>query len=62
MTSNQSSAGYINAYYDGLKEGVWRFAHMKDGVYYVGTTGKTLREAQAEIEADRKRDLAESEL
>jgi len=54
--------GYINAYYDGLREGVWRFAYMKDGVYYVGTTGKTLKEAQAEIEADRKRDLSEAEL
>ena len=40
------------AYYEGLKEGIWRFAWMKDGVYYVGTTGKTLKEALAEVDAE----------
>jgi len=62
VTNNETPMGYINAYYDGLREGVWRFAYLKDGVYYVGTTGKTLKEAQAEIEADRKRDLSEAQL
>ena len=52
----------INAYYDGVHEGVWRFAYMRDGVYYVGTTGKTLKEAEAEIETERQRDLAEAAL
>jgi hypothetical protein len=40
------------AYYKGLKEGVWRFAWMKDGVYYVGTTGKTLKEALMDIDKE----------
>ena len=43
----------INAYYDGLKEGVYLYAYMKDGVYYVGTTGKTLKSAYADIEEER---------
>lgn len=61
MTEHNSKAA-VNAYYDGVIDGVFRFAHMAEGVFYVGTTGKTLREAKAEIEADRKRDLAEIEL
>jgi hypothetical protein len=40
------------AYYAGLKEGISMFAHWKDGVQYVGTTGKTLKDALAEIQAD----------
>lgn len=40
------------AYYSGLREGVSRFAHWKDGVQYVGTTGKTLKAALAEIQAE----------
>ena len=41
-------------YYEGLREGVWRFAWMKDGVYYVGTTGKTLKQALKEIDLEEK--------
>lgn len=43
------------AYYSGLREGVNRFAHWNDGVQYVGTTGKTLNAALAEIQADEDR-------
>ena len=43
------------AYYEGLREGVWRFAWMKDGVYYVGTTGKTLKQALADIETEENK-------
>jgi hypothetical protein len=39
----------IRAYYEGLSVGIWRYAWMKDGVYYVGTTGKTLKEANSEL-------------
>lgn len=35
---------------EGLKEGIWRYAWWKDGVQYVGTTGKTYADAIAEIE------------
>jgi hypothetical protein len=38
------------AYYVGLREGVSMFAHWKNGVQYVGTTGKTLKQALAEIQ------------
>jgi hypothetical protein len=46
-----------NCYYDGMEAGVERFAHWRDGVQYVGTTGKTLKEAYADIEAERQRVL-----
>ncbi len=51
----------INAYYDGLREGVYMYAYMKDGTYYVGTTGKTLKQAYAEIEEERNLALSRSE-
>lgn len=44
----------FNCYYDGLEAGVERFAWWKDGVQYVGTTGKTLEQAYKEIEEDRQ--------
>ena len=34
----------------GKKEGIWLYAWWKDGVQYVGTTGKTLAEALKEID------------
>jgi hypothetical protein len=43
------------AYYQGLKEGIWRFAWMKDGVYYVGTTGRTLKEALADVDREAEK-------
>lgn len=33
------------AYWEGLAEGFWLYAHWKDGVQYVGTMGKTLKQA-----------------
>ena len=45
----------FTCYYDGLEAGVERFAWWKDGVQYVGTTGKTLNEAYADIERERQR-------
>ena len=38
------------AYIKGMKYGVRRFAWWKDGVQYVGTTGRTLQEALADID------------
>lgn len=38
------------AYKRGFLNGIEAYAWMKDGVYYVGSTGKTLREAQDEVE------------
>jgi len=33
------------AYYEGVREGVQMYAHWKDGEQFVGTTGRTLKEA-----------------
>ena len=33
----------------GQKYGIWLFAWWKDGVQYVGTSGKSLREAYKEL-------------
>jgi hypothetical protein len=41
------------AYYDGLCDGVYTYAYMRDGVFYVGTTGRTLDTALAEINSER---------
>ena len=48
----------VREYYNGLADGVSRFAHWKDGVQYVGTCGKTLKQALEEIKVERKRELA----
>lgn len=47
----------INLYFDGLAEGIERFAHWKNGVQYVGTCGKTLKQAKEEIQYERKNAL-----
>jgi hypothetical protein len=40
------------AYYQGLRDGVIRYAHWRDGTQHVGTTGLTLSDALAEIAAE----------
>ncbi len=47
----------LKYYYDGVKEGIRRYAWMRDGVYYVGTTGRTMREALAQVEEEHARDV-----
>ncbi len=47
----------IHTYYDGVKEGIWKYAYWKDGEQYVGTTGKTLRDALAEVDEEKKKML-----
>lgn len=37
------------AYYEGLRDGIHKYAHWRDGVQYVGTTGRTLQEALDEV-------------
>jgi hypothetical protein len=48
----------IQTYYSGVAEGICKYAHWKDGVQYVGTTGKTLKEALEDLKAERKYQLA----
>jgi hypothetical protein len=47
-----------NAYYQGLREGIELYAHWKDGVQYVGTTGKTLKQALAVVHQEQQDTLA----
>lgn len=46
------------AYYQGVREGLEMYAHWRDGVQYVGTTGKTLKEALAKIHMEQSETLA----
>ena len=45
------------AYYNGIREGIEQYAHWKDGVQYVGTCGKTLKDAIKLINAEEERAL-----
>ena len=44
------------AYYNGVRDGLEQYAHWRDGVQYVGTTGRTLKEALERVS------LAEADL
>jgi hypothetical protein len=45
------------AYYQGRREGVSLYAHWRDGVQYVGTTGRTLKEALEYIDQDEAKTM-----
>jgi hypothetical protein len=49
----------LKTYYAGVKDGVTMYAHWKDGVQYVGTTGKTLKKALEDITAEEKQKIDE---
>lgn len=36
-------------YVIGFFEGMWLYAYMKEGVYYVGSTGKTFKQAKIDF-------------
>jgi hypothetical protein len=42
------------AYYQGIREGLERYAHWSNGTQYVGTTGRTLREAIQAIDQEEQ--------
>jgi len=46
------------AYYQGLREGVERFAWWRDGTQYVGTTGAKLKAVLEDINTFEADDLA----
>jgi len=50
-------AGEINEYCNGMIDGVCLYAWWKDGEQFVGTCGKTLKQAIAQIEVERKKAL-----
>ena len=45
------------AYHKGLREGIEQYAHWRDGVQYVGTSGRTLKEAIADIDQEEQKTL-----
>lgn len=49
------------AYHDGLREGVSQYAYWRDGTQYVGTTGRTLKQALADIDQEEADVLARYE-
>ena len=46
-------------YYEGLREGVRRWAWWKNGVQYVGSTGTTLSEALRQVNEEEMKLLLE---
>jgi hypothetical protein len=47
----------VNNYFDGVIEGMARFAWWAEGTQYVGTCGKTLKDAILEVENERSKVL-----
>jgi hypothetical protein len=47
----------ILAYFRGVQEGLWRHAHWKDGVQYVGNMGVTYVDACLKVDAECEREL-----
>jgi hypothetical protein len=52
-----STANEINAYFDGMSTGMWMCASLKCGTKYVGSYGKLLSRALAEVEEERAAEL-----
>jgi len=49
-----------HCFFEGVRKGIWLYAWSKDGEQYVGTCGRTLKEAIAEIDKqEQKHRLAE---
>jgi hypothetical protein len=42
------------AYYKGLREGVRMYAYWRDGVQYVGTTGRKLNDAISDLDQEEQ--------
>jgi len=50
----------VRCFFEGVRKGIWLYAWSKDGEQYVGTCGRTLKEAIAEIDKqEQKHRLAE---
>lgn len=47
----------IKCHYEGMRKGIYAYAWMRDGTYYVGTTGRTLKEAMADVDQQEKNAL-----
>lgn len=51
----------IMAFHQGMREGYARFAWWSNGTQYVGTSGKTLKQALQESLLEESQDLAKLE-
>jgi hypothetical protein len=60
MTKEQTDEK-IHSFYTGKAEGISLYAHWKDGVQYVGTTGKTLAKALESVAAEYSQSLERNE-
>lgn len=49
---NSYSYKFSINYVIGFLDGIWAYAYMKDGIYYVGTTGITLEQANINFVRD----------
>jgi len=49
----------IEEHFQGMREGVELYAHWKNGVQYVGTCGRTLKDAILDIDVQERKVLAE---
>lgn len=48
----------VKAFHQGMREGYARFSWWQDGYQYVGTAGKTLKQALQESVVEEAHDLA----
>ena len=51
MKAHLDKLGYYDGYYEGMRRGITLYAWWKDGTQYVGTTGRTLKQALDEVNA-----------
>jgi hypothetical protein len=56
------NAQETRAYYQGLREGLKRYAWWRDGVQYVGSCGRTLKHALAEVDLEERDEVAAANL
>jgi len=52
----------FQSFFAGARMGVWLYAWSKDGIQYVGTAGRTLKEATAEIDQQEKKYILAEEI
>lgn len=57
QTITTTHIAHSEAYCEGMKAGIREYAWYKDGIAYVGTSGKTLKDAITEIDDQRTRRL-----
>jgi len=51
MKKELDKLDYYDGLYEGMRQGITLYAWWKDGTQYVGTTGRTLKQALEEVDA-----------